>query len=916
MPQLINIGQEQLRINTSKVFLVLILGIISSCSVLDTSSGWVKTDDDILLWLSNCDTTQIYAWDGDIFDNVANGKGSVSMPNSEGSTITQQINAFFGTIDNNEVISLDDGSKYVGNIIDDMMEGYGVLSKGNETYIGYFHNSKPEGFLKWFKNAKLYYEGNWKEGAFNGEGTLYKDDGKICSGEWVNGKLTSTLVDVELPTGHYKGYAKNGKPHGLGHMVYTNGTTYTGKWKDGQWSGKGLYICNTDSVFATWENGKVNGDVIYKTDEMFYEGTFIDNMPVGIGTLATSDGSFYSGNWIDGKRCGIGEMFFANGDKYSGEWENNIFEGYGEYKYAQNNSQYSGNWKDGLQDGDGTYKSPEFTYEGKWEKGWMDGDGILVFKNKDRYEGTVHENIIDGIGSYIYSNGNIYEGEFVGGNITGNGVFQFKNGNRYEGEFFNGHIFGDGTMYLVQGNDTVSITGFWPIDGSFPKEASIQFANGDIYEGPLVNGQPTVQGTWISGKERQSKIDKIENSAAHKANEFYKAHRKTINWCILGVSAVVTAVEVAAASTFVGTPVAAIMEVANIAINSVDAGMAIASAAIDVAENAELGEDNDEALKNLGTEVAMNAAFILVPKVISKAAKPLGKAVKNVTRSSLAEMALKTPGKILLKKSALKFVKGKIVGKALKISVSVQSGIRKIEKALIRNKNTRSAMIATGRLLTRVKHQTVKYSTYLSKIKSNPAIKDQLKMSVEGSSKNLGDNMRLLGTDNWVKRNERIRRYLNMPKRQVEPHHIIPSIPTTERGKQARKIWTKYFGSVDHPCNGIWLGRSNKQLGYKALAKGSNHSPNSIQYEEYVSNALIQTYKKYQKQYAKNPEMMQKVLVETVDNIKGQLYKGNLAIGTGSHQVHTIWSIFKESQGAVTDAAKNVTQSVFNLAIQ
>jgi hypothetical protein len=639
-------------------------------------------------------------------------------------------------------------------------------------------------------------------------------------------------------------------------------------------------------------------------------------MPVGMGTLATSDGSFYSGNWIDGKRCGIGEMVFANGDKYSGEWENNTFEGYGEYKYAQNNSQYSGNWKDGLQDGNGTYKSPEFTYEGQWEKGWMDGDGILVFKNKDRYEGTVHENIIDGIGSYIYSNGNIYEGEFVGGKITGNGIFQFKNGNRYEGEFFNGHIFGDGTMYLVQENDTVSITGFWPIDGSFPKEASIQFANGDIYEGPLVNGQPTVQGTWISGKERQAKIDKIENSAAHKANEFYKAHRETINWCILGASAVVTAIEVAAASTVVLAPVAAIAEGVNIALNAADAGMAIASAAIDVAENAELGEDNDEALKNLGTEVAMNAAFILVPKVISKAAKPLGKAVKNVTRSSLAEMALKTPGKILLKKSALKFVKGKIVGKAFKISVSVQSGIRKIEKALIRNKNTRSAMIATGRLLTRIKHQTVNYSTYLRKIKSNPAIKEQLKMSVEGSSKNLGDNMRLLGTDKWVKRNERIRRYLNMPKRQVEPHHIIPSNPTTERGKQARKIWTKYFGSVDHPCNGIWLGRSNKQLGYKALAKGSNHSPNSIQYEEYVSNALIQTYKKYQKQYAKNPEMMQKVLAETVDNIKGQLYKGNLAIGTGSHQVHTIWSIFKESQGAVTDAAKNVTQSVFNLAIQ
>ena len=894
-------------------FLVLISNIILSCSVLDTSSGWVITDDGISLWISECDTTQTYAWDGEIFDNVANGKGSISMPINEDSTITQQANAFFGAIDNNEVVSLDDGSKYVGYIIDDMMEGFGVLSKGNETYIGNFHNSKPEGFLKWFKNAKLYYEGNWKEGAFNGEGTLYKDDGKICSGEWVNGKLTSTLVDAELPTGHYKGYAKNGKPHGLGHMVYTNGTSYAGKWQDGKWSGEGLYICNTDSVFATWENGKVNGDVIYKTDEMFYEGTFIDNMPVGIGTLATSDGSFYSGNWIDGKRCGIGEMFFANGDKYSGEWENNIFEGYGEYKYAQNNSQYSGNWKDGLQDGDGTYKSPEFTYEGQWEKGWMDGDGILVFKNKDRYEGTVHENIIDGIGSYIYSNGNIYEGEFVGGKMTGNGIFQFKNGNRYEGEFFNGHIFGDGTMYLVQENDTVSITGFWPIDGGFPKEVSIQFANGDIYEGPLVNGQPTANGTWISGKERQAKLDKIENSAAHKANEFYKAHKETINWCIMGASAVVTAIEVSTAPTGI---LPAVAHGVNVAINVVDASIAIASAAVDVAENAELGEDNDEALKTLGVEVSMNAAFILVPKVVSKAAKPLGKAVKNISRSNIAEMALKTPSKLMLKKSSLKFIKGKIVGKAFKISFSVQSGIRKIEKALIRNKNTRSAMIATGRLLTRIKHQTVSYPTYLSKIKSNPAIKEQLKMSAEGSSKNLGDNMRLLGTDKWVKRNDRIRRYLNMPKRQVEPHHIIPSNPTKEQGRQARKIFIKYFGSVDHPCNGIWLGRSNKELGYKALAKGSNHSPNTTKYEIEVSTALIDTYKKYKKQYANNPEMMQKVLAEKIDEIKEKLYKGDLAIGHDSHQVHTVLSIFKESQGAVTDAAKNVTQPVYNLAIQ
>lgn len=46
-------------------------------------------------------------------------------------------------------------------------------------------------------------------------------------------------------------------------------------------------------------------------------------------------------------------------------------------------------------------------------------------------------------------------------------------------------------MYLINKKETVAITGFWPADGSFPKEASILFANGDLYEGPLHNGVPT-----------------------------------------------------------------------------------------------------------------------------------------------------------------------------------------------------------------------------------------------------------------------------------------------------------------------------------------------------------------------------------------------------------------------------------------
>lgn len=867
------------------------------------------------MWVEDMDTTLQYSWRGETFENVAHGKGELIIYRDSTILESKKVNAYYGAIDIESKVDLDDGGKFIGQIKDNKMEGFGVLSKANELYVGHFHESKPHGYLKWFKNDSLYYEGTWKNGVFDGEGTLYKEDGSVKSGEWSNGQLIQTLVDVQLATGHYVGYAKNGKPDGAGQMDYAGGASYKGKWKEGKWNGEGLYVCNSDSVFATWADGEVNGDVIYKTGDLFFEGTFVDNIPTGIGSLATSDGTFYAGSWVDGQRGGDGDMIFANGDRYSGEWENNLFNGYGTYHYSQQRASYAGDWKNGLQDGIGRYRSHQFAYQGEWEKGWMDGDGILVFKNGDRYEGTLHENVIDGIGSYMFANGNRYDGEFVNGKMTGLGVFQFKNGNRFEGEFYDGKIYGDGTMYLVNAQDTICITGFWPLDGSFPKQASILFANGDLYEGPMVNGLSSTEGLWISGKERQEIIDKVEGSFSHKANELYKKHRETINWCLMGVSAVVTGVEVAAASTVVLAPVAGIAHGVNVGINVVDAGLAIASASLDVAESNTLGEDNTEALETLGTEVGLNASFILIPKVAKVVTKPLGKAVKNVTRSIAASNAMKATGKLIVKKSALKFVKGKVMGKHHQIKIVIEKKVRRIEAALIRSKYTRNTFIAVGRLLTTIKNQTITYSSYLKKIKDNPALKDQLKLSSEGNSKNLGYNMRLLGHDKFVKRNERIRRYLGYPKRQVEPHHIVPSNPVTEQGRQARKILDKYFGSPDHPCNGIWLPRSNKQYGYKGLAKGSNHSPNTIEYEERVAAAINQTFNKYKKQYAKNPEKMQKVLAETLDNLKEQLYKGTLATGKDK-TVHTVLSIFKESQGVVSKAAAPTLNLTSRLAIQ
>ena len=81
-------------------------------------------------------------------------------------------------------------------------------------------------------------------------------------------------------------------------------------------------------------------------------------------------------------------------------------------------------------------------------------------------------------------------------------------------------------LYLKTKGEVVAITGFWPLGGGFPKEASMLFENGDLYEGPLINGYPSSNGQWVSGKERLKKIEKIENSSIHKINELYKKHKE------------------------------------------------------------------------------------------------------------------------------------------------------------------------------------------------------------------------------------------------------------------------------------------------------------------------------------------------------------------------------------------------------
>ena len=78
----------------------------------------------------------------------------------------------------------------------------------------------------------------------------------------------------------YKGDVKNGKPNGLGILIYTDGTKYVGSWEDGKMNGQGKYTWKDgEKDVGKWKNDKIwNGMRYYKDGKIwgnYVNGKFI-----------------------------------------------------------------------------------------------------------------------------------------------------------------------------------------------------------------------------------------------------------------------------------------------------------------------------------------------------------------------------------------------------------------------------------------------------------------------------------------------------------------------------------------------------------------------------------------------------------------------------------------------------------------
>ena len=86
------------------------------------------------------------------------------------------------------------------------------------------------------------YEGKFRNGIFNGQGTYTFLDGKNYVGEFRNGKFNGQGTYIygigKLKGEKYEGEWKNGKRTGQGTYTWSNGDKYVGEYKDEKpWNG-------------------------------------------------------------------------------------------------------------------------------------------------------------------------------------------------------------------------------------------------------------------------------------------------------------------------------------------------------------------------------------------------------------------------------------------------------------------------------------------------------------------------------------------------------------------------------------------------------------------------------------------------------------------------------------------------------
>ena len=102
----------------------------------------------------------------------------------------------------------------------------------------------------YYPNEKLAYEGEWKNNAFNGKGTVYNEDPQDIEGPFDYKNFDYVSENWVKYEGEFANDAKNG----VGTLVLVNGEKYIGSFKEDMIHGHGaFYRTNGEMMQGEWK---------------------------------------------------------------------------------------------------------------------------------------------------------------------------------------------------------------------------------------------------------------------------------------------------------------------------------------------------------------------------------------------------------------------------------------------------------------------------------------------------------------------------------------------------------------------------------------------------------------------------------------------------------------------------------------
>ena len=211
-------------------------------------------------------------------------------------------------------------------------KGQLYLQNGKK-YEGHFINGELYGWCRYISNEAICYEGLFIDGILNGKGEIIKinDNRKkyIYKGDIKNFKKDGKGIE-KTNEYNYEGDFENDLKHGRGKIIFynSNSVSYEGQFKNGEITGKGLYIWkNRHTYYGDFLAGKMHGKGIYKwPDGNQYEGEYINGIKEGYGEFKWADGRIYRGPFEKGKQQGNGKLII-NGKTFDALFEDGKYLG-------------------------------------------------------------------------------------------------------------------------------------------------------------------------------------------------------------------------------------------------------------------------------------------------------------------------------------------------------------------------------------------------------------------------------------------------------------------------------------------------------------------------------------------------------------------------------------------------------------